>query len=77
MKIELDLQSPYQSDGSPRTDLPTWEVLAWDGNEWGIGNLKQDLKWIGLFKTDSNDLLLDNVVQFALLPTIIEQDDLF
>jgi len=73
MKIELNLQSPYNPDGTPRADLPTGEVLAWSGKEWEVGNLKGDLKWIGLFRTDSNDLLLDNVLRFAPLPTIIEQ----
>ena len=75
MKLELNLQSPYQPDGSPRTDLPTGEVLAWDGKEWGIGVLRKDLKWIALFQSYSNDIVLQNVVRFAPLPTIIEKDD--
>lgn len=72
MKLELDLQSPYNPDGSPRQDLPTGEVLAWDGGEWGNGTLyvhKNDVRLI-----DTEDyIILFNVLRFAPLPTIIEE----
>ena len=75
MRIELDLQSPYQSDGLPRTDLPTGEVLAWDGKEWanGVLGLRKDGRVI-LWDTFVVDILLLNVVRFAPLPTIYEDD---
>lgn len=76
MILELDLQSPYAPDGSPRQDLPTGEVLAWDGKEWANGFLYLYLeKEIRLIDGDQY-LVLSNVVRFAPLPTIIEKDDL-
>jgi hypothetical protein len=42
MEIILDLQSPYTPDRTLREDLPTGEVLAWDGNEWANGFLEID-----------------------------------
>lgn len=73
MKLELDLQSPYTPDGSPRQDLPTGEVLAWDGKEWWIGFLYTDGRKVKL--TDDREFgILNNVVRFAPLPTIIEED---
>lgn len=77
MKIELDLQSPYNPDRTPREDLPTGEVLAWDGKEWanGILGLRKDKRVI-LWDTFIVDILLLNVLRFAPLPTIIESDDL-
>ena len=74
MILQLNLQSPYNPDGSPRQDLPTGEVLAWDGDEWGIGVLRRDLKWIALFQSYSNDIVLQNVVWFAPLLAIYEDD---
>ena len=74
MKLELDLQSPYQKDGSPRQDLPTGEVLAWDNEVWCNGWLKCSDEWVQL--VDSKGIILHNVVRFAPLPTIIEEDDL-
>lgn len=82
MKIELDLQSPYTPDGSPRQDLPTDEVLTWDGKEWCNGWL--DVVAVGLkgtppYKTKvvlvdnkKEFILLHKVVRFAPMPTIIE-----
>ena len=73
MGLELDLQSSYNPDGSPRTDLPTGEVLAWDGKDWGNGFLYVHFNKVGLI--DDYDLVvLSNVVRFAPLPTIIEDD---
>ena len=75
MKLELDLQNPYNSDGSPRTDLPTGEVLAWNGTAWIIGYF--NLHFVsGELRVSSDYEELYNVVRFAPLPTIIEQDDL-
>jgi len=76
MKIELDLQSPYNLDGTPRKDLPTGEVLAWDGKEWanGILGLRKDNRII-LWDTFIVDILLLNVLRFAPLPTIYEDEN--
>ena len=74
LKIELDLQSPYQPDGSIRTDLPTGEVLAWDGEEWFTGRLFISPSLAIGVKNDK--YFVTHVVRFAPLPTIIEQDDL-
>lgn len=75
MTLELDLQSPYSPDGTPREDLPTGEVLAWDGKEWanGILGLRKDKRVI-LWDTFIVDILLLNVLRFAPLPTIYEDD---
>ena len=76
MKLELDLQSPYTPNGSPRQDLPTGEVLAWDGKEWANGKLyvrKTGKVWLLDTETYSYTQL-QNVVRFAPLPTIIEED---
>lgn len=76
MKLELDLQSPYQKDGSPRKDLPTGEVLGWNGNEWANGKLnvrKTGKVWLLDTETYSYTQL-QNVVRFAPLTTIIEED---
>jgi hypothetical protein len=76
MKLELDLQSPNNPDGSPRTDLPTGEVLAWDGNRWANGTLEYvkfgvySKKFLVL---QNGAVVLTNVVRFAPLPTIIEE----
>lgn len=78
MKLELDLQSPYAPDGSPRQDLPTGEVLGWNGKQWANGrlNVRRNGK-IWLLDTETYSYTqLQNVVRFAPLPTIIEQDDL-
>ena len=73
MKLELDLQSPYNPDGSPRTDLPTGEVLAWNGTSWVIGYF--NLHFVSAELRVSSDYEeLYNVLRFAPLPTIIEQD---
>lgn len=77
MKIELDLQSPYQPDGSPRNDLPTGEVLAWNGKEWANGkiNVRRTGK-VWLLDTETYTYTqLQNVVRFAPLPTIYEDDN--
>jgi hypothetical protein len=77
MKIELDLQSPYNPDGTPRKDLPTGEVLAWDGKEWCNGFLERIAhSKVGLVDDKKDFVLLHNVLRFAPLPTIIEEDDL-
>jgi len=80
MKLELDLQSPYTPDGSPRQDLPTGEVLAWDGNEWCNGFLDVDgvthfAPWPNVILCDGHNkeyIALTNVRLFAPLPTIYE-----
>ena len=79
MKLELDLQSPYNPDGSPRTDLPTGEVLAWDGEYWITGVLKISEVFKG--KVDAVEFAnglevatLFNITRFAPLPTIYEDD---
>ena len=74
LKLELNLQSPYTTDGSPRQDLPTGEVLAWDWKEWCNGFLA-DTKHGLICLCDDKDLeyiALTNVRLFAPLPTIIE-----
>ena len=78
MKLELNLQSPYNPDGSPRTDLPMGEVLAWNGRQWASGKLNiRSNGNIWLLDTETYSYVqLQNVVRFAPLPTIIEQDDL-
>jgi hypothetical protein len=73
MRIELDLQSPYNPDSTPRKDLPTGEVLAWDGKEWCNGFLERIAYGkVGLVDDKKDFVLLHNVLRFALLPTIIE-----
>lgn len=77
MKVEFNFENPYQPDGSPRTDLPTGEVLAWDGKEWANGFLERiAINKIALTDEGKNFICLQNVVRFAPLPTIIESDDL-
>jgi hypothetical protein len=79
MKIELDLQSPYNLDGKPRKDLPTGEVLAWDGKEWANGWLAALPKTKMICLCDGVDkeyIALTNVLRFAVLPIIIEENDL-
>ncbi len=80
LKIELDLQSPYNPCGSPRTDLPTGEVLAWDGEYWITGVLKISEVFKG--KVDAVEFVnglegptLFNITRFAPLPTIIEDEN--
>jgi len=78
MKLELDLQSPYNDDGTFREDLPTGEVLGWNGKQWANGklNVRRTGK-VWLLDTETYSYTqLQNVVRFAPLPTIIEQDDL-
>ena len=73
MKIELDLQSPYNPDGTPREDLPTGEVLAWDGKEWCNGFLvKTTPNLVMLLDETKEYIFLHNVLRFAPLPTIYE-----
>lgn len=77
MKLELDLQSPYTPTGEPRQDLPTGEVLAWDGKEWANGFLTTwgiEPDGVILMSKEERKFILNNVVRFAPLPTIIEQD---
>lgn len=75
MKLELDLQIPYTSTGSPRTDLPTGEVLAWDGKRWSAGVMKIRLGRVYLCDVETGAYVYFlNVQRFAPLPTIIEQD---
>jgi len=80
VKIEFNFESPYNADGSPRTDLPTGEVLAWDGKYWIAGVLREvNGKHVDCIELDSNGneaLTLFHIKRFAPLPTIIEQDDL-
>lgn len=73
MKLELDIQSPYAHTGEPRQDLPTGEVLAWDGKDWATGRLS--VRQSGdIWLICENRITLINVLRFAPLPTIIEQD---
>lgn len=72
MKLELDLQSPYNEDDSPRTDLPTGEVLAWDGEEWFTGQLFISPSLAVGVKNDK--YFVTHVLRFAPLPTIYEDD---
>ena len=75
MIIELNLQSPYNPDGAPREDLPTGEVLAWDGKEWCNGWLTVLPKTKLICLCDGIDkeyIALTNVLWFAPLPTIYE-----
>lgn len=73
MKLDLNLESPYNPNGSPRTDLPTGEVLAWDGKEWCNGFLDRIAHRVILCDgKDKEYIALTNVVRFAPLPTIIE-----
>lgn len=76
MKLELDLQSPYQKNGSPRQDLPTCEVLGWNGKEWANGklNVRKTGKVLLLDAETYTYIQLQNVQWFAPLPTIIEED---
>ena len=76
MKIELYVQSPYNLDGTPRKDLPTCEVLAWDGKEWANGWLFVSSKTQMVCLCDGVDkefIALNNVRLFAVLLKIIEQ----
>lgn len=78
MKLELDLQSPYTHNGEPGQDLPTGEVLAWDGKRWANGWLEYVKAVVYREKfllLQNGAVVLTNVVRFAPLPTIIEQDD--
>ncbi len=74
MILELNLQCPYNPDGTPREDLPTGEVLAWDGKEWANGRLNiRATGKVWLLDTESYTYVqLQNVQLFAPLPTIIE-----
>lgn len=74
VRLEFNFESPYNLDGSPRSDLPTCEVLAWDGEYWCNGWLKCSEQRVKL--VDSKGIILQNVVRFAPLPTIIEENDL-
>ena len=75
MKIEFNFESPYAPDGSPRQDLPTGEVLAWDGKGWGIGFLFENTAGSVSLEDDQDcGVYLLTVVRFAPLPTIIEED---
>jgi len=81
MILKLNLQSPYNLDGTPREDLPAGEVLAWDGKNYHIGFLRKDPKKWGDNESQVNCISVDNtvlynVVRFAPLPTIIESNDL-
>jgi len=73
MKIELDLQSPYNPDGTSRKDLPTGEVLAWDGKKWCNGWLEKTTpNSVMLLDETKEYIFLHNVKRFAPLPTIYE-----
>ena len=73
MKIEFNFESPYTPTGEPRQDLPTGEVLAGNGTEWIIGYFNLHLV-SGELRVSSDYEELYNVVRFAPLPTIIEDD---
>jgi hypothetical protein len=75
MKIELDFQSPYNPDGTPRTDLPTGEVLAGNGTDWIVGKLKPSIFIDGKLDCIEGDsaMTLINVLRFAPLPEKIEE----
>lgn len=77
MKIEFNFESPYTSTGSPRQDLPTGEVLAWDGEYWITGFLRISEVFQGKvdcieFQNGLEALTLFNIKRFAPLPTIYE-----
>lgn len=71
MKLELDLQSPYNPDRSPRTDLPTGEVLATnEGDVWIVGTLEVDGICVNC-RTQVDECLY-NIQYFSELPKKIE-----
>lgn len=72
LTLTLTLESPYTADGEPRADLPTGEVLAWDGGQWCNGWLKIIHCRVKLF--DAKGIIFNNVLRFAPLPTIIEDE---
>lgn len=75
MELILNLESPYTETGQPRKDLPTGEVLVWDGKEWCNGFLERIAHKVILVDTTEKELIaLANVRRFAVLPTIIEED---
>ena len=75
MKIELNLESPYTPTGEPRQDLPTGEVLAWDGKEWCNGFIEKTTpNSVMLLDETKQYIFLHNVLRFAPLPTIIEKN---
>ena len=79
MKLELTLESPYTADGEPRADLPTGEVLAWDGEYWITGMLQQSEVFPGKvdcveFENGRVAAILFNIKRFAPLPTKIEDE---
>ena len=78
LTLTLTFQSPYTQTGEPRADLPTGEVLAWDGERWANGNihLEQFGIYSGKFMIRQNgSVVLTNVRRFAPLPTIYENDN--
>jgi hypothetical protein len=74
MILELNLQSPHNPDGTPREDLPTGEVLAWNGKGWANGKLNiRGTGKVWLLDNESYSYVqLQNVLRFAPLPTIIK-----
>lgn len=75
LTLTLTLQSPYTPTGEPRQDLPTGEVLAWDGERWANGNIR--IERFGMYSgkcliQQHGSIVLTNVLRFAPLPTIIE-----
>ena len=78
LTLTLTFESPYTATGEPRADLPTGEVLAWDGDIWKVGFLRVDpVKWGSKKK---HIVCTDNITNyiivrwFAPLPTIIEDE---
>lgn len=78
LTLTLTFESPYTADGQPRQDLPTGEVLGWDGEKWANGWLAHDGDGFVVLcdGVDRQWIELDHVKRFAPLPTIIETDDL-
>lgn len=70
----LALESPYTATGEPRADLPTGEVLAWDGFEWCNGFLSLEKGKVILLDHTKDYIFLHTVKRFAPLPTIYEDD---
>ena len=74
LTLTLTLESPYTATGEPRTDLPTGEVLALDGERWANVFIKFILFSIVITDRGGIKILLTGIKRFAPLPTIIEDE---
>jgi len=75
LTLTLTLESPYTATGAPRADLPTGEVLAWDGERWATGFLFENTAGTVSLEDDPDcGIFLMTVQRFAPLPTIIEDE---